>query len=630
MVDMKLRILAFVILILVVGCAKETPKKQLTVNVTPDVGGSVTPSTGTYAMGSTVKLNANPSGEYVFKEWQGGITGTINPANVIMDGDKTVTAVFEKRQYPLSLTIFGLGTVKEEIIKTASTATNYTSGTTVRLTPQPSAGYQFKRWSGDDTTYKIPLDIVVSKPVNLTCTFEKMAITSLRIDNLIDTLIISKKHKYNIKGVYTNGTTVDLSDSVKITSSSKGLNILNDKSFVGAKSGSLFVEISFNNLLIKDTIYVSEIEDVKILDSYLNRPINESKLIVPVVIINYMPTSDGLTKDVSKASGYFTLQNRTLDEVKTSLINACKGVKFSAEEGSKFRGYNDKNAKPYVGIQVIKQFNLYEIPLMPATFKNQASYAIDPMNEPNYNLIFTKIGLKSLVEDFGVKEVWFNVSHLHKGLPSYDSKIHISQNLVVMPESNMSSPSGDISNSFRQNSDLPIYNKTYVVYGFNYNGAFDLIDFIPSNIHVRSHQIEIQLNEIDVSPKKELWNNMFVGIPVNGGKPSGRSGNVHFPPNAKDDYDYNNLNFVNSDIGDWRPDGMGAYKSVNKLTWNNAGYIWPSGVFSDAQSNWLLYWYQSIPNFDNKLSYKEFQLTNWWDLFYNWDDALKTKRSLYK
>jgi hypothetical protein len=110
---MKKIILALGITILFATCKKDIPQKQLIVNVTPEVGGAVTPSTGAYALGTNVKLLATPSPEYVFKEWSGGFTGTTNPANVIMDADKTITAVFEKREYPLSLTIVGSGTVKE-------------------------------------------------------------------------------------------------------------------------------------------------------------------------------------------------------------------------------------------------------------------------------------------------------------------------------------------------------------------------------------------------------------------------------------------------------------------------------------------------------------------------------------
>ena len=199
---MKHVFLALGVLFVFATCKKDVPQKQLSVVVTPGVGGSVTPSSGTYSMGSTVKVIATPSAEYLFKEWTGGYTGTENPANIIMDVDKTVTCVFEKRQYPLSLTIVGSGTVKEEIIKVAGASTNYTSGTTVRLTPQPITGFQFKKWSGDDTSSKSPLDIVVLKPINLTCTFEKMEITTLKIENPLDSLFISNQYKYIVKELF--------------------------------------------------------------------------------------------------------------------------------------------------------------------------------------------------------------------------------------------------------------------------------------------------------------------------------------------------------------------------------------------------------------------------------------------
>jgi hypothetical protein len=191
---MKKVIFALGVLFLFATCKKEIPQKQLTVNVNPDVGGTVSPSSGIYAMGSTVKVLATPSAEYVFKEWTGGFIGTTNPGSVVMDVDKTVIAVFEKREYPLSLTIVGSGTVKEEIIKIAAASTNYKSGTTVRLTPQPSDGFEFKGWSGDDTSSKSPLDLIVSKAINLTCTFDKEEAIkfSTNLDtgtyNVIDTL----------------------------------------------------------------------------------------------------------------------------------------------------------------------------------------------------------------------------------------------------------------------------------------------------------------------------------------------------------------------------------------------------------------------------------------------------------
>jgi hypothetical protein len=213
---MKKLILALGIVFLFATCKKDVPQKQLIVKVTPEVGGSVTPNSGTYAMGSSVKLTATPSAEYVFKEWTGGFTGTTNPANVIMDADKTITAVFEKREYPLSLTIVGSGTVKEEIIKIASTATNYKSGTTVRLTPQPSDFYIFKGWSGDNTSNTSPLEIVVSKPINLTCTFEKE--DSLKFSSNLDSMVLSNLNEtLQLKiGITSKMPTAGLNYSIQV------------------------------------------------------------------------------------------------------------------------------------------------------------------------------------------------------------------------------------------------------------------------------------------------------------------------------------------------------------------------------------------------------------------------------
>lgn len=55
-----------------------------------------------------------------------------------------------------------------------------------------------------------------------------------------------------------------------------------------------------------------------------------------------------------------------------------------------------------------------------------------------------RIDGRRLVEKEGVQEIWMWGYHGHIGLW----------------ESNMSSPTGDVSNSDRDNSDLPVYKKT--------------------------------------------------------------------------------------------------------------------------------------------------------------------------
>lgn len=627
---MKRVIFTLGIVCLFAACKKDIPQKQLSVVVTPDVGGSVSPSSGTYAMGSTVKLLATPSAEYIFKEWTGGYTGSTNPANIIMDADKTVTCVFEKRQYPLSLTIVGSGTVKEEIIRVAGASTNYTSGTTVRLTPQPITGFQFKKWSGDDTSSKSPLDIVVSKSINLTCTFEKMEITSLTIENPLDTLVLGHKYKYIVKGIYPNGTTIDLSDSVKITSLTKNVEI-SSANITAIKSGDVKFQISYKNFTISDDVYISSIEYLNIPE-YLSTPASNSQIVVPVIIINWIPAANGISVDsnVSTVSGNqdwgsiskFGMSVKTLNQ--WILSNDLK-VKYGIEEGSKFRGYNNPNATSYVGIKVIKYINIYEMPLVfPGDLIQGPNVLI-----PDYKTIFEKIKLKELVETLGVKEVWLNWTNM--------------QGNIWVPESNMASLStGDISNSYHRQNDLPIYNKTYVVYGT----AFDR--WFAEMLHCRGHQLEAQMEYIN---KTFFWQD-FVGYPKGAPQPyfqGGRCGSTHYTPNSTTDYDYDNSTLISSDITDWNPNNDGKKIMVNNNTWkykrtvpfqvplvenhtrwnDMANYI----VGTDPQSGWLIYWFQSIPS-NMPITYTQsgtkYTIENWWDIFYNWDDAIKSNKKLFK
>ena len=152
------------------GCSKEVLTHKLTTDASPMNGGTVAPPSNSYEHGQQVAVTATPSGEYIFKEWKGSLTGTTNPANLLMDADKQVTGVFEKRQYPLTLTIEGNGTVKEEVIAMASQA-QYPSGTTVKLTAKANPGSTFSEWKGDLTGKDSVLTTSITKPINLTAKF---------------------------------------------------------------------------------------------------------------------------------------------------------------------------------------------------------------------------------------------------------------------------------------------------------------------------------------------------------------------------------------------------------------------------------------------------------------------------
>ncbi|HYC92354.1 MAG TPA: immunoglobulin domain-containing protein [Thermoanaerobaculia bacterium] len=57
--------------------------------------GSIAPAGGLFSDGETVELRAVPDPGYAFVSWSGDVTGTANPAALLVDGPKTITATFD-------------------------------------------------------------------------------------------------------------------------------------------------------------------------------------------------------------------------------------------------------------------------------------------------------------------------------------------------------------------------------------------------------------------------------------------------------------------------------------------------------------------------------------------------------
>tara|TARA_B100001939_G_scaffold347163_1_gene367930 strand:+ start:21 stop:1976 length:1956 start_codon:yes stop_codon:yes gene_type:complete len=159
----------FILSFLIVSCEEEVPPVtyNLTTQVTPTGSGTVNPSSGTYNQGESISISANPNSEYIFKGWSGSVVSGDNPISFVMDSDKSIIASFEKRLYPLSISIEGQGTVNE-------TSESYESGSKVVLTAVPSEGWKFKEWKGDIISNDNPLEITVSGPISIIAIFEKI------------------------------------------------------------------------------------------------------------------------------------------------------------------------------------------------------------------------------------------------------------------------------------------------------------------------------------------------------------------------------------------------------------------------------------------------------------------------
>ena len=56
--------------------------------------GTITPSSGSYACGTTINIQALPAARYLFSGWSGALSGVVTPTTLTMTGNESVTATF--------------------------------------------------------------------------------------------------------------------------------------------------------------------------------------------------------------------------------------------------------------------------------------------------------------------------------------------------------------------------------------------------------------------------------------------------------------------------------------------------------------------------------------------------------
>jgi len=130
-----------------------------------------------YAYGTPVQLTAVADIGYTFSHWDGDLAwmGNNNPATILMNGNKTVIAVFSKNQYRLRTYI---SPTESGTITKIPDQSRYYYGDIVELTAVPNAGWSFSHWEiqvgyGGDilTTNENPVPIVMDGEKRVTAVF---------------------------------------------------------------------------------------------------------------------------------------------------------------------------------------------------------------------------------------------------------------------------------------------------------------------------------------------------------------------------------------------------------------------------------------------------------------------------
>ena len=168
-------IISSLIIFSILSCGKDSPETVESVvtfnlTVTSSTGGKVSSSGGPFESGSNVSITATPDSEYVFVNWSNGSTD--NPLSVTVNSNQTITSNFEKRKYPLTVSITGSGTVSEKIISTGKATTEYTSGSTIQLTATPSQDWSFLGWSGSVSSTENPIQLTVDESKSIEASFK--------------------------------------------------------------------------------------------------------------------------------------------------------------------------------------------------------------------------------------------------------------------------------------------------------------------------------------------------------------------------------------------------------------------------------------------------------------------------
>jgi len=451
-------------------------------------------------------------------------------------------------------------------------------------------------------------------------------VATLEIVNIPDELVVS--YIFNLKAniILESGDTLNMPELINWSVDDNEAAIVTNNQLLGIKESMVTVIAKVKELINETTIFISAVEEIEI-DPFLASPADGYIEEVPVVLIRFLPTIDGKSIDVSQATDYWELGEISLGQLKSNINKYDKGAKYMLEEGSKFRGYNDESIAPYLGYKVLKYYTVYEqIP--------SSNYEIGNRYQPDYIAVFNRFNLNEYVNENNIKEVWLWYGEpADVTYPSYDPNIHGEiEKRVGFVESNMSSPTtGDISNSYRYQDDIPILNHTFVVYCYNFRRTQ------AEMVHNHGHQLESIFKY--TSQKQDGDYSLFVQDFCGWGDnnytspPMGRAGDCHHPPNTTVDYDYQNTTLVESDIEDWKPNNSGEKTMVNADTWGNIDYDWPiaSNIPQKVESHWYIYWMQNMPGYQNAISYSTNKnMSNWWIFTADWDNSINLNIGLHE
>lgn len=353
------------------------------------------------------------------------------------------------------------------------------------------------------------------------------------------------------------------------------------------------LETSSNSLALTPTPTTQVNTIPSVSPSPLPTP-SQTQATIKVLSISYFPVSDGKLDTKNHIQDNYGEYSYSLSEIRKKVQDVQAGAITLLKEGSRYHGYKDARAIPYLNYEIVREIeHLEPVPL------SDKKYGSLPL--PAYKQMLDRIQICDYIDTQNVQEVWL---WTYQGTGK------------SLWESNFSSPVyQDISNSDRDPNDLPKCAHSYTVYDYNYGRG------VSEAVEDHIHQYEALFNSVD----KELFWNTFVGyFPggnwaiANSSNQNRRCGWAHFPPNGQKDYDWSNQATVTTDCENWNPTTYSNPTAINCSRWEctSIGYF-----------KW---WMQNIPGFKNDVTYQSRKLRNWWEFVADYDAAMTKSDNFFE
>lgn len=180
----------------------QLPPDEFSLTILQTDGGSITPNKDApYTANSTVSLTATPDIGWVFSNWTGSLSDSSNPAELLMDGNKTVGAVFTQiPTYEVTTSTTGFGNIA---LNPAGPI--FLAGTEVTATATADTGSQFSGWSGAVTSTNPAITFTVNSDLQLEAAF-----TVIPPDAYVLTILPTDGGTISpASGTYTAGSTIE-------------------------------------------------------------------------------------------------------------------------------------------------------------------------------------------------------------------------------------------------------------------------------------------------------------------------------------------------------------------------------------------------------------------------------------